>query len=109
MHTASEEVILPGSEEANNSRSTNEPLQSQRDNDDDALSLFGGNDLDVDDSLLECIDESLRPSDSLGPSVAEKVAKLVNEKFSIDLGVEKRKEIFDTFQKSLSVFRRLNQ
>jgi hypothetical protein len=42
--------------------------------------------------------ELLRPSDSLGPSVAEKVAKLVNEKFSIDLGVEKRKEISEMYR-----------
>jgi hypothetical protein len=31
---ASEEVVPSGSEEANNSRSADEPLQSQRDNDD---------------------------------------------------------------------------
>ena len=30
--------------------------------------------------------------------MAEKVAKLVNEKFSIDLGVEKRKEIFEKYR-----------
>ena len=55
---------------------------------------MGGNYLVVDNNgLLESIDESLRPSDSSGPSVAEKVAKLENEKFSINLGVEKRKEI----------------
>jgi hypothetical protein len=65
-HTpASEEVVPSGSEEANNSRSADEPLQSQRDKDDDVLSPFADNDLDVDnDSLLESIDESLRPSDS---------------------------------------------
>jgi hypothetical protein len=97
---ASEEVVPSGSEEANNSRSADEPLQSQRDKDDDVLSLFADNDLDVDnDSLLESIDESSRPSDSLGPSVAEKVSKLVNEKFSIDLGVEKRKErVFEKYR-----------
>ncbi|CAB3993090.1 Hypothetical predicted protein [Paramuricea clavata] len=57
-HTpASEEVIPSGSEEANNSRSADEPLQYQRDNDDDVLSLFADNNLDVDnDSLLESID-----------------------------------------------------
>jgi uncharacterized protein (UPF0210 family) len=60
---------------------------------------LGGNDLVVDnDSLFESIDESLRPSDSSGPSVAEKVAKLANEKFSIHLGVENRKEIFEKYQ-----------
>jgi hypothetical protein len=60
---------------------------------------LGGNDLVVDNnSLLESIDESLRPSDSSGPSVAEKVAaKLANEKCSIHLGVEKRKEVFEKY------------
>ena len=63
------------------------------------LSLFGGNDLVVyNNGLLESIDESLGPSDSSGPSVAEKVAKLANEKLSIHLGVEKRKEIFEKYQ-----------
>ena len=62
---------------------------------------MGGNDLVVDNnSLIESIDESLRPSDSSGPSVAEKVAKLANEKFSIHLGVEKRKEILEKYQTS---------
>jgi hypothetical protein len=46
--------------------------------------------------LCVIIDESLRPSDSSGPPVTEKVATLVNDKFSlIDLGLEKRKEIFE--------------
>ena len=49
------------------------------------------------DSLLESNDESLRSSDSLGPPVAEKVAKLISEKFSIGLGVQKRKEIFEKY------------
>ena len=30
--------------------------------------------------------------------MAEKVSKLVNEKFSIDLGVEKRKEIYEKYR-----------
>jgi pentose-5-phosphate-3-epimerase len=34
------------------------------------------------------------------PFVAEKVAKLANEKFSIHLGVEKRKEILEKYQTS---------
>ena len=78
-----------------------EPSDSHRDrpSEDDALSLFGGNDFEADnDSLLEAIDESLRPSDSFGPPVSEKVAKLVNEKSTIDLSLEKRKQIFEKYQ-----------
>ena len=61
--------------------------------------MFGGNDFEADtDSLLEVIDESLRPSDSFGPPVTDKVADLGNEKFMIDLGLEKRKQIFEKYQ-----------
>ena len=92
---------MQGSEEASNPRVAGEPSNSHRDrpSEDDALSLFGGNEFEADnDSLLEAIDESLRPSDSLGPLVSEKVAKLVTEKFTIDLGLEKRKQIFEKYQ-----------
>ena len=88
---ASEEAIMQGSEEASNPRVVGEPSDSLRDRpseDDEADN----------DSLLEAIDESLRPSDSFGPPVSEKVAKLVNEKFTIDLGLEKRKQIFEKYQ-----------
>ena len=71
-----------------------EPSASHRDrpSEHDAISLFGGNDFEADsDSSLEAIDESLRPSDSFGPPVSEKVAKLVNEQFTIGLSLEKRK------------------
>ena len=98
---ASEEAITQSSEEASNSRVAGESSDSHRDrpSEDDAISLFGGNDFEADnDSLLEAIDESLRPSDSFGPPVADKVANLVNEKFTIDLGLEKRKQIFEKYQ-----------
>ena len=59
------------------------------------ISLFGGNDFDTNtDDVLEAIDDSLRPSDSYGSQIKERVAKIVNEKFSCDIGIEKRKEIF---------------
>ena len=68
----SEEAFMQDSEEASNPRVAGEPSDSHRDrpSEDDALSLFGGNDFEADnDSLLEAIDESLRPSDSFGPPV----------------------------------------
>ncbi|CAB3987415.1 Hypothetical predicted protein [Paramuricea clavata] len=98
--TASDEAIAQGSQEATHSRSADEPTTSYRESEDDALSLFVGNDFEPaeaedpdNDSLLDLIDESLRPSDSSGAPFSEKVAKLVNDKFSIDLGLEKQKEI----------------
>ena len=95
---ASEEAHTPASEEANLSRSS-ELDMDQNKNDDDVISLFGGNDFDTDtDDLLEVIDESLRPSDSYGPQIKERVAKIVNEKFSCDIGIEKRKEIFEKYK-----------
>ena len=66
---------------------------------DDILSLFGGNDYDEIDTtdneidLLDLINESLNPSDMTGPPVSEKLAKLVNEKFTLEFDLAKRKEI----------------
>ena len=80
---ASEEAHTPASEEAHTPASE-EAIQSHSSeldrNDDDVISLFGGNDFDTDtDDLLQAIDESLRP------------AQIVNEMFSSDIGIEKRK------------------
>ena len=91
---ASEEAHTPASEEAIESH-----LSELHRNDDDVISLFGGNDFDTDtDDLLQAIDESLRPSDSHGPQIKERVAQIVNEKFSSDIGIEKRKEIFEKYK-----------
>jgi hypothetical protein len=87
---ASEEVHTPASEEASPSE--------QRVVNDDALSTRGGDDFDDNEDLLDEIDESLRPSDSIGPPIHEKIAKIVNDKFSSDLGLEKRKEIFEKYK-----------
>ena len=66
---ASEEAHTSASEEANPSRSSELDMDENK-NDDDVISLFGGNDFDTDtDDLLEAIDESLRPSDSYGPRI----------------------------------------
>lgn len=92
----SEEANTPASEEAK----THVPL---RNSEDDALSIFGGNDFDLpieedNDRFLESIDESLRPSDSYGSPISEKIAKIVNDKFSTDLGITKRKEILEKYK-----------
>ena len=66
---------------------------------DDVLSLFGGNEFDPDnDELLQVIDESLRPSDSYGPKIKDNVAKMVNEKFTTDVGLDKRKQILEKYK-----------
>ena len=96
--TASEEAHAPASEEAPHSsnRDSDAPVRSSED---DALSLFGGNDLEEEsDRFLEHVDDSLRPSDSFGPPISEKVAKIVNEKFTTDLGTDKRKEILEKYK-----------
>ena len=74
---ASEKVHTPASEEASPS--------DQRVVNDDALSILGGDDFDADnEDLLDEIDESLQPSDSIGPPS--------------DLGLGKRKEIFEKYK-----------
>ena len=98
QHSASEEAHAPASEEAQQSsnRDSENPL---RNSEDDVLSLFGDNDLaEESDRFLDLINESLRPSDGFGPLVSEKVAKIVNEKFQTDLGVDKRKEILEKYK-----------
>jgi hypothetical protein len=65
-----------------------------RNSEDDALSLFGENDLEEEsDRFLDLIDDSLRPSDGFRPPISEKVAKIVN-----DLGIDKRKEILEKYK-----------
>ena len=70
-----------------------------RNAEDAALSIFGGNDLDEEnEKFLELIDETLRPADGFGPPISEKIAKIINEKFTTDLGGEKRKEISEKYK-----------
>lgn len=71
-----------------------------RRSEDAALSIFGGNDFDNPDDedserFLESTDESLRQSNAYGLSIAEVVAKIVNETFSTDLVIVKRKRILE--------------
>ena len=70
-----------------------------RNSEDDAISLFGGHDLEEEsERFLDLIYDSLRPSDGFGPAISDKVAKIVNEKFCADLGIDKRKEILEKYK-----------
>ena len=74
-----------------------------RSSEDEAVSIFGGNEFEStsecedNDSVLEAIDLSLRSSDVVGPPISDKIAKIINEKFSTDLGIKKRKEILEKY------------
>ena len=60
---------------------------------------MGGDDLDDEnDKFLDLIDETLRPADGFGPAISDKIAKIVNEKFTTDLGGDKRKEISEKYK-----------
>ncbi|CAB4013809.1 Hypothetical predicted protein [Paramuricea clavata] len=74
-----EEDTTPASEEANNHTPASEEVH--RVVNDDTLSILGGDDFEDNEDLLDEIDESLRPSDSIGPPIHEKIAKIVNDKF----------------------------
>ena len=105
---ASEEAHAHGSDEATH-RSNEESVAlagHHKTSEDDALSIFGGNeydnpsDIDMDednDNFLEAVNLAFRSSDVHGPPVSDKVAKIVNEKFTTDLGVQKRKEILERY------------
>ena len=49
------------------------------------------------DNFLDTVNMSLRASDFTGPPVSDKVATIVNEKFTTDLGVDKQKEILEKY------------
>ena len=67
-----------------------------RSSENDAISLFGGHDLEKQsERYLNLIDDSLRPSDGFGPAISDKVAKIVNKKICADLATDKRKEILE--------------
>ena len=51
-----------------------------RSSEDDAISVFGGHDLEEKiERFLDLIDDSLRSSDGFGPAISDKVAKIVNK------------------------------
>ena len=99
QHIASEEAHAPASEEAQQSSNRDSDENPVRNSEDDAISLFGGHDLEEEsERFLDLIDDSLRPSDGFGPAISDKVAKIVNEKFCADLGIDKRKEILEKYK-----------
>ena len=99
QHIASEEAHAPASKEAQQSSNRDSDENPVRNSEDDAISLFGGHDLEEEsERFLDLIDDSLRPSDGFGPAISDKVAKIVNEKFCADLGIDKRKEILEKYK-----------
>ena len=99
QHIASEEAHAPASEEAQQSSNRDSDGKLVRNIEDDAISLFGGHDLEEEsERFLDLIDDSLRPSDGFGPAISDRIAKIVNEKFCADLGIDKRKEILEKYK-----------
>ena len=103
---ASEEA-QPDSEEANTSASEEPQTMYNRDSclprnsEDDALTVFGDNDLVLEgesDRFFELIDDNLRLSDVFGPPISERIAKIINEKFTTDLGLANGKEILEKYK-----------
>ena len=103
---ASEEA-QPASEEANTSASEEPQTMSNRDSglpsnsEDGALTVYGDNGLDLEggsDRFFELIYDNLRPSDGFGPPISERIAKIINEKFTTDLGLDKGKEILEKYK-----------
>ena len=70
-----------------------------RSSEDDAISVFGGHDLEEkSERFLDLIDDSLRSSDGFGPAISDKVAKIVNKIFCADVAIDKRKEILEKYK-----------
>ena len=84
----------------------------------DALSLFGGGDIneiedttleDLEDrasdksSLLSATSSSLSCSQDTGPPIASSLAELVNGKFNAEYSAEKRKEILQNIRSQVTV------
>ena len=109
----SEDSIMPASEEGNtpNSEEAGAPNSEEvldnsasdaidmQENNDDVVSLIGGNDFDNIDSnndeFLEAIDVLLRPSDARAPAIYPKITQITNEKFSSHIGLEERRNIIE--------------
>ena len=75
-----------------------------RPSEDDAIRLFGGQDLTDNESglqnedLLTSIDESLMLSDEKGPAISNQLAKIVDNTFTTEFDAIKRKEISEKYQ-----------
>lgn len=116
---ASQESLTPSSQDEQSQAphgapppASQEANSGSRNSEDDTVSLYGGDEFqnpegeEDNDQFLTSIDLSLRPNEISGPPISEKVAKIVNKKFSTDLGAEKRKEILENikYQKIVSNF-----
>ena len=93
QHIASGEAHAPASEEAQQWSNRDSDINPVRNSEDDAISPFGGHDLEEEsERFLDLIDDSLRSSDSFGPAISDKVAKILNQKFCADLAIDKRRD-----------------
>ncbi|CAB4002708.1 Hypothetical predicted protein [Paramuricea clavata] len=111
---ASEKAIDNASEKAQEVFSDDEVHDRTQDesniNEDDRLSVHAGEDDQIDqaelvfdereedEDLLAVINESLNPSDETGAPVSERLAKLVNEKFTLEFDLQKRKSIMENYR-----------
>jgi len=105
-HTASEKANSMASEEAITAIENATTAQRA---DSDVLSLFAEdsgseNGFDSDEegdneTLLDEINSSLNATDDTSPQVSEKLASLVNDKYSTEYSVEKRKEISERYKR----------
>ena len=118
-YTASQKANEMSSDEDENDASEKANTQHQHDaSEADALSLFGGGDIDeIEDtvledmedgdshnaSLLSAISSFLRCSQDTGPPIASGLAELVNGKFNAEYSVEKRKEILQNMRSQVIV------
>ena len=113
--TASQKANVMSSDEDENDASEKANTQHYHDaSEADALSLFGGGDIDeIDDtvledmedgdfdnaSLLSAISSFLSCSQDTGPPIASGLAELVNGKFNAEYSAERRKEILQKYKK----------
>ena len=110
--TASKKANIMSSDEDENDASEKAYTQHYHDaSQADALSLFGGGDIDEIDntvledgdfdnaSLLSSISSFLSCSQDTGPPIASGLAELVNGKFYAEYSAEKRKEILQKYKK----------
>ena len=113
--TASQKANAMSSDEDENDASEKANTQHHHDASEvDALSLFGGADIDeIDDTILEDMEDGdsdnasllsaissfLSCSQDTGPPIASGLAELVNGKFNAEYSVEKKKEILQKYKK----------
>ena len=86
---ASQKANTPASYEAIDL--TNVVSDAPRNAEQDLTSAFGGSDFDEENErFLDLIDETLCQADGFGPPIGDKIAKIVNEKFTTDLSDQRK-------------------